>query len=125
MPHTPDKDHSLSDVGSNFATPIASGTPTKSFITSEFIAGERQQVARVPTDKQLFIQIDDSLDSYKPDTSFIDLTLSDVSDISSVDKPPIIISSNDSTPEKLNISPAVHKVNALEEIVIISDEGTT
>lgn len=120
-PHTPDKDSSLSDVGSNFATPVAAGTPTKS-IAAQFIAGERQQVASVPTDKQLFIQIDDSLDNYKPDTSFIDLTLSDIGDISNVEKPSITISSNDSTPEKLNISPAAHKVNALEEIVIISDE---
>lgn len=75
----------------------------------------------MPTDKPLFIQIDDSLDYSNQDSSFVDLTET-LSDGTAHGKSSITISA-DSTPEKLPPSPAARKVNALDEIVIISSEG--
>lgn len=115
---TPESKRSLSDAGSDFATPVAAGTPlSASSASALLIEGEKQQISK----KDLLNRFDSTSGSAN-DMSFVDLsTMNDSS--GSVSRNSDSVISINSTPEKLNIPSPAHNSDTLEEIVIISSEG--
>lgn len=128
-------DRSLSEGGSGFATPVASGTPlaTTADASSKLIAGEREQQQQQQQQhsssggkKELLNQFDAAEDSNGGDmSSFIDLSNVSVDTNSdTISRNSDSIYSINSTPEKLNIPSPAPNSDTLEEIVVISSEGT-
>lgn len=120
-----ENDRTMSESGSQFTSPIAAGTPLASAAASaQLIAGEKQ--LGHAGKKDLLNRFDAAEDSNGDTSSFIDLstlTLDTTSDSESQHS--VSVYSITSTPEKMNISFPTRNNDTLEEIIVISSEGTT